>query len=101
MLPSGSLRRFLPTLLEQIRFGANAAGAPVVAALDWLRITMTRKKPAGAAPREVVGKPWQSPVLRDDGAVDLRAYTFRVLEQLQTALKRRDVFVAPSRRWSL
>ena len=91
-----TVRRFLPTLLEQIRFGANAAGAPVVAALDWLRINMTRKKPAGAAPREVVGKAWQSPVLRDDGAVDLRAYTFCVLERLQTALKRRDVFVAPS-----
>ena len=91
-----TVRRFLPTLLEQIRFGANAAGAPVVAALDWLRINITRKKPAGAAPREVVGKAWQSPVLRDDGAVDLRAYTFCVLERLQTALKRRDVFVAPS-----
>ena len=91
-----TVRRFLPTLLEQIRFGANAAGAPVVAALDWLRINMTRKTPAGAAPREVVGKAWQSPVLRDDGAVDLRAYTFCVLERLQAALKRRDVFVAPS-----
>ncbi|MEY2876225.1 MAG: hypothetical protein RLZZ373_3596 [Pseudomonadota bacterium] len=46
-----TVRRFLPMLVEQIRFGANAAGAPVVAALDWLRLNMTRKKPLGAAPR--------------------------------------------------
>ncbi len=86
--------RFLPMLVEQIRFGANAAGAPVVAALDWLRLNMTRKKPLGAAPREVVSKAWHPHVLRDEEAVDLRAYTFCTLERLHTALKRRDVFVA-------
>jgi TnpA family transposase len=91
-----TVRRFLPMLVEQIRFGANAAGTPVVAALDWLRLNMARKKPIDAAPREVVGKAWHKHVLRDDGAVDLRAYTFCTLERLHTALKRRDVFVAPS-----
>lgn len=91
-----TVRRFLPMLVEQIRFGANAAGAPVVAALDWLRLNMTRKKPLGAAPREVVSKAWHPHVLRDEEAVDLRAYAFCTLERLHTALKRRDVFVAPS-----
>lgn len=91
-----TVRLFLPMLLEQIRFGANAAGLPVVAALDWLRLNLTRRKPASATPLEVVGKAWKSHVLGDDGSVDRQAYVFCVLEQLHAALKRRDVFVTPS-----
>lgn len=91
-----TVRLFLPMLLEHIRFGANAAGLPVVAALDWLRLNLTRKKPLSAAPVDVIGKAWKSQVLVADGSIDRQAYVFCVLEQLHTALKRRDVFVTPS-----
>lgn len=91
-----TVRLFLPMLLEHIRFGANAAGLPVVAALDWLRLNLTRKKPVSAAPMDVIGKAWKSQVLDADGSIDRQAYVFCVLEQLHTALKRRDVFVTPS-----
>jgi TnpA family transposase len=94
------VRRFLPTLVEHVRFGANAASEPLVAALDWLRANMARKKPGNDAPREILSKPWQRHVLREDGSIDFHAYTFCVLEALQTALKRRDVFVAPSWRYA-
>ena len=95
-----TVRRFLPTLVEHVRFGTNVAGRPVVAAIDWLRLNMTRKTPTSPAPRDVVGKAWHSQVFRDDGAIDLRAYTFCVLDKLQTSLKRRDLFVAPSWRYA-
>ena len=96
-----TVRRFLPMLLKHVRFGTNVAGEPLVAALDWLRGNLMRKKPASAAPHEVVGKAWQSHVFSgDEGSVDLRAYTFCVLKKLQTSLKRRDVFVAPSWRYA-
>lgn len=95
-----TVRRFLPMLVEHIHFGANAAGEPIIAAIEWLRINMRRKKPMSPAPREVVGKSWQSHVFRDEGAVELHAYTFCVLNRLQTALKRRDVFVTPSWRYA-
>jgi len=39
-------------------------------------------------------------VLRDDETIDFHAYTFCVLDELQTALKRRDVFVARSWRYA-
>lgn len=91
-----TVRLFLPMLLEHIRFGANAAGLPVVAALDWLRFNLRSRKPASAAPMDVIGKAWQLHVLGDNGGVNLQAYVFCVLEQLHTALKRRDVFVMPS-----
>ena len=93
-----TVRRFLPALVEHVRFVANTAGKPVVAAFEWLKANL--KKPGNDAPREVVVKPWQRHVLREDGSVDIHAYTFCVLDELQTALKRRDVFVAPSWRYA-
>jgi TnpA family transposase len=95
-----TVRCFLPALVENIRFGANAAGEPVVAAFDWLRVNMGRKKPGNDAPLEVVGKSWRRHVLRDDDSVDFHAYIFCVLDELHTALRRRDVFVAPSWRYA-
>jgi TnpA family transposase len=95
-----TVRRYLPALVEHIRFGANADGQPIVDAFDWLQANMTAKKPATDAPLEVVGKAWQRHVLRDDDTIDLHAYTFCVLDELQTALKRRDVFVARSWRYA-
>lgn len=76
-----TVRRFLPALVEHVSFGANAAGKPVVAAFEWLKANI--KKPGTDAPREVVVKPWQRHVLREDGSVDVHAYTFCVLEELQ------------------
>jgi TnpA family transposase len=95
-----TVRRFLPALAEHIRFGANAAGEPVVAAFDWLRINLQRKKPTDDVPLEIVGKAWQRHVLGEDGGVDAHAYIFCVLDELQTALRRRDVFVTPSWRYA-
>jgi hypothetical protein len=52
------------------------------------------------APLGVVSKPWRRFVLGANHDVDRRYYTFCTLERLQDALRRRDVFVAPSERWS-
>ncbi len=49
-----------------------------------------------AIPLEVVSKAWRRHVFRDDGAIDFYAYTFCALQQLQTALERRAVFVEGS-----
>jgi TnpA family transposase len=95
-----TVRRFLPMLLQNVHWGANAAGAPLVAALGWLGTNLARRSPSHDAPQAVVGKAWQCHVLRADGRIDLHAYTFCVLEELQTALKRRDVFVTPSWRYA-
>lgn len=58
-----SVQRYLPALLEHLRFGASPAGAPVAAALDWLRVNASRAKPANDAPRAVIAKAWQHHVL--------------------------------------
>lgn len=95
-----SVRRYLPALLEHVRFGANSEGQPIVAAFNWLRSNLTLKKPGDDAPLEFADKSWQKHVKHDDNSIDLHAYTFCVLEGLQTALRRRDVFVDPSWRYA-
>lgn len=95
-----TLRLFLPTLLRYIQFGASPAGESIVAGFDWLRIHELRVKPEPQTPRDVITKSWQRYVLRDDGSVDTKAYTFCVLDELRKALRRRDVFVSPSWRYA-
>jgi TnpA family transposase len=99
-----SVRRFLPTLLEAIRFQSAEGGRPVLAALEVLRRLEGRKKVmVDEVPQELVTGAWRRLVFHNPdlptGELDRRAYTFCVLEQLRNALRRRDVFVARSERW--
>lgn len=95
-----TVRRFLPALTEHIRFGSNTAGKPLVASLDWLRANILLKQPSNVPPSEIIGKSWQRHMRHEDGTLDFHAYTFCVLDELRTALKLRDVFVAPSWRYA-
>ncbi len=54
------------------------------------------------APLEVVPPAWRRLVVQTAPTyhVDRKAYTFALLEQLQAALKRHDVFVVPSEKWA-
>jgi hypothetical protein len=51
------------------------------------------------APIDVANQGWKRLVI-NDGQVDRRAYTLCVLERLQDSLRRRDIYVSPSERWS-
>ena len=51
-------------------------------------------------PQGIVTKAWQRHVLEQEGGLHRRAYTFCLLDALQKALRRRDVFVSPSWRYS-
>jgi len=95
-----AVKGYLPSVLKHLRFEAGPAGKPVVAAYEWLRDNLHRRKPANDAPREVIGKAWQRYVVRKDDSLDIRAYTFCVLDRLKTALHRRDVFTRPSWRYA-
>ncbi|EQD28955.1 Transposase, Tn3, partial [mine drainage metagenome] len=76
------------------------ADAATVAALEYLQRRETGATPADVAPAAVVPKAWQRYVYGANKAVDHLAYTFCVLDQLREALRRRDVFVAPSWRYA-
>ena len=96
-----TIRRFLPKLLSTIDFEGNLAGQLILEAWEFLQSIEGRRKPLmDAAPLKIVEKKWASWVVTEDGSIDRRAYTFCVLEQLLEGLRRRDLFVTPSERWS-
>jgi TnpA family transposase len=106
----GRARRFLPTLLETISLEGTQAGQSALRAWRFLASLEARsregqRKPdMSQAPREVIPVAWKRLVVRSDKSgrdqqVDRRAYTLCVLEQIQDALRRRDVYVGASERW--
>lgn len=95
-----TVRGFLPMVLRHLHFQASPAGQPVAAALIWLAAREQRPKSSGDAPHEVVRKSWLRYIDGEHGKFDLHAYTFCVLDELHTALRRRDVFVSPSWRYA-
>lgn len=95
------VRIFLPLLLRTIQFEANRTGQIVLKAVQFLQTIEGQPKPKMQnAPLAIVTKGWSRWVEDTEGILDRRAYTFCVLEQLTLSLKRRDLFVSPSVRWS-
>ena len=80
-----------PTRIAALARFAENAKVPAVARLPALR---------RAATSAVVTTAWRRYVYGANDAVDHRAYTFCVLDQLREALRRRDVFVTPSWRYA-
>lgn len=96
------VRRFLPALLRTITFGASPAGQPLLEALEYMRtmgLDAGRKKSIPDPPLNIVNSAWRKDVM-GSGKVDLKAYTFCLLDRVRTALRRRDLFVSPSVRYA-
>ena len=81
------VRLFLPTLLHQVHCEAAPAGAAVVAALEYLKRREAPARAQDVAPSAVVTTAWRRYVYGANDAVDHRAYTFCVLDQLREALR--------------
>ena len=93
------VRLFLPALLKTVRFGYTPAGRALANALEQLakqdaHLTLEQVRP------ETVTRAWRQYVFGRGGAVDRKAYTFCCLDRLRSALRRRDLFVAPSIRYA-
>lgn len=96
----GRVRRFLPKVLGTIEFQNTPTGKSVSDALNFLREIEGKNHPdMSNAPLEIASRGWKR-VVMSDGTIDRRAYTLCVLEQLQDRLRRRDIYVSPSQRWS-
>lgn len=104
-----AVKPFLALLGESKALSADSGGKRVLAGVRALPALARRKvsvKPL--LPREVDDKlvppAWRKAVYANpdlpQGAVDRDAYVVCVLEQLHRALNNRDVFAAPSHRWS-
>lgn len=75
------------------------AGRPVLKALHHLRTVEDGDVRGTPWPTEFVPKSWERRVTRN-GVVDRRAWTLCLIDRLRGALRRRDVFAAPSLRFA-
>lgn len=95
------IRRFLPQMFRMIDFEANPAVQPVLDAWRFLRdYEGTKKIPWEQAPVTGMTAAWQKVVYDENGQIQQRAYTFWVLTRVHEALRRHDLFVTPSERYS-
>lgn len=100
-----TVRRFLPTLTETVRFGSTADGEPVLDAMRSLPELIGRRKLSpGDVADEVVSGSWRRLVYDTaglgEGVIDKSAYVFCVLESFHRHLRRRDIFAPDSGRWA-
>jgi TnpA family transposase len=96
-----TVRRFLPRLLRTIDFAAAHAGQALLEALEFLKRIEAQRRPSMAeAPLGAIPAGWRRHVAPAGQPVDRRMYTLCVLIQLQEGLRKRDVFVPDSGRWS-
>jgi hypothetical protein len=54
----------------------------------------------GDPPIAIVSRAWRQYVFGDDERIDRRAFVFCFLDRLRSALRRRDLFIAPSFRYA-
>ncbi|NQU36573.1 MAG: Tn3 family transposase, partial [Actinobacteria bacterium] len=104
-----TVRPFLGLLGQSLSLGAAPGGVDVLAAVESLpRLAGRKVKVKPLLPEEiderVIPAMWKRAIYANpdvgEGAVSRDAYAVCVLEQLHKALRVRDVFVAPSQRWS-
>ncbi len=96
-----AVRRFLPKLLATVQFVGTPSGKAVLRSIDFLKSMEGKHNPdMSVAPLEGISKAWRRRVITSDGQINKQAYTLCTLERLHMALRRRDIFVPGSTRWS-
>jgi TnpA family transposase len=95
------VRRFLPTLLRTVSFQATKAGKPLKEAMLFLKAMENKRQPSfNDAPINIVNNGWHDVVFKTQpNKIDRPGYTLCVIDNLQTNLRCRDVFVEQSERW--
>lgn len=96
----GRVRRILPTLLRDIVFKAAPGGQTTLDALNYLAEDgIKRTQYLDNPPLDIISGPWKRLVFDQGGHVTRRGYTLCLLNKLQDALRRRDIYVEQSDRW--
>lgn len=96
-----TVRRFLPKLLATIDFAMAPAARPLQEAHQFLhQMTQQKRLPMEQAPLDFVPASWRRHVAPAGKPLDRQMYTLCFISQLQEGLRKRDVFVTASSRWS-
>ena len=97
----GTIRKFLPLLMEEIELQATPAGLSIVQAWNFVKeYGKSNKKRWKNAPLVGLNAHWSTLVIdKDSGTVNHRAYTFWMLEQVLEALHRHDLYIVESEKY--
>ncbi len=93
------VRRFFPPFIRRTGLGAMPAGQSVLKAVHHAQKLEDGQARSEAFPVAFVPKSWKRRVLPID-TVDRRAWTLCLLDRLRHALRRREIFAAPSLRYA-
>jgi len=97
----GKVRRFIHRVVNDIDFKAAPAGKTTLEALKYLaKISTSRKKTLENPPLDIITQPWKRLVFDKEGNITRKGYTLCFLNKLQDSLRRRDIYVENSDRWS-
>ena len=95
----GRVRRFLPALLRDLHFRAAPDGEHTLAAIHYLaELNGSKKRILDDAPEHIISGPWKRLVYDADGRIQRAGYSLCLLERLQDALRRRDIWLENSDR---
>lgn len=95
------IRTIMSNLLEEVYFHYSPAGEAISDSLTYLKmIWPERKQYLIGAPTEIVDNTWNRLVFDEHDRVKRQGYVLCVLSKAQDALRRRDIYVKESERWS-
>lgn len=96
-----SVRRFFPSVLRIINFRSTDSGQSVHTAITFLNSIEGKKKTAiNSAPKEIINESWRHLVInKKANTIDRAGYTLCVLDNLQSNMRSKDLFVEDSEKW--
>lgn len=96
----GRVKRFLPAVLRDLHFQAAPAGEHTLSAIHYLtELNGSKKRILDNAPEHIITGPWKRLVYDAEGRIQRAGYSLYLLERLQDALRRRDIWLENSDRW--
>ncbi len=96
-----TVRRFLPTLLNTVKFQTTKEGKPVQTAIEFLATMEGKRQPSFQnAPLDIVNAGWRSIVINSKTKeIDRAGYTLCAMDHLQANMRSRDIHIVQSERW--
>ena len=96
----GRVKRFLPAVLRDLHFQAAPAGEHTLSAIHYLtELNGSKQRILDDAPEHIITGPWKRLVYDAEGRIQRAGYSLCLLERLQDALRRRDIWLENSDRW--
>ena len=95
------VRRFLPSIFADIDFKSTKSGQNIFDAIKFLNSIEGKKKGnINDAPKEIITESWRHLVIsKDNNTIDRVGYTLCVLDNLQSSMRCKDLFVEDSEKW--